>query len=111
MQIINRIQNAVINANVAVQGALVVDSANAHRAYPSFEPCVMHRGSKRSVGSTGLSTTQIRGRSLERLSLQTTETRLPGTEPAPGMWRVDRPHDRMPATAWATIVVNRALCG
>lgn len=111
MQAINRIQNAVINANAGIQGALVVDSANAHRAYPSFVPCEKHRVSKRSVGSTGLSKMQTRGRSLERLSLQLSETCLPGTEPAPGMWRLDRTHDRMPATAWATIVVNRALCG
>lgn len=109
MQAINRIQNALINANAGIQGALVVDSANAHRAYPSFEPCVsvpvMKCSGRPAVGSTKQIT-----RSLERLSLQVDRTSPLTSGPSGDMWRLDS-HDQMPPAGWATLVLNRAMRG
>ena len=104
MQAINRIQNAMINANAAgIQGALVVDSANAHRAYPSFKPCVPSPVSKCPGKQPGSSTKRIT-RSLERVSLQVDGVGLLTSGPTGDMWRLNSLHDGMPPAGWATLV-------
>jgi hypothetical protein len=110
MQTINRIQNALINANAGIQGAMVVDSANAHRAYPSFEPCVPAPVSKCSGKPWVTSTKQIT-RSLERLSLPVDRTSQLTSGSTGDMWRLHSLHDQMPPAGWATLVLNRVMRG
>jgi hypothetical protein len=111
MQAINRIQNAIIDANAVIQGALVVDSANAHRAYPSFTPCDTTTVSKCPGKRSRSSMCPTRMRSQERLGLALKERGRLTYGPAGGMWRHDSHHNQMPATIWATLVLNRQLCG
>ena len=106
MQAINRIQNAMINANI--QGALVVDSANAHRAYHSFQPCVPV--SKCPGQLPGSSTKRIT-RSLERLNPPVDRTGQMTSGPSGDMWRLESHHDQMPPAGWATLILNRAMRG
>lgn len=108
MQAINSIQNAMINANANIQGALVVDSANAHRAYPSLVPCVSVPVTKRPGKPTVTSTKQPTG-SLRRPSLLVDRTGMFTNGPSGGMWRLDRIYDRMPTAGWSTRVLNPAM--
>ncbi len=112
MQAINRIQNAIINANAAgIQGALVVDGANARRAYPSFKPCDMYPVSKSPVPMPSSVTPPhvvLESSRRWRTCLQTTHLT---NGPAGGMWRHESHHLPLPATVWATLVLNRNLCG
>ena len=111
MQAINRIQNAMINANAGIQGALVVDGANAHRAYPSFKPCDTSPVSKCPGLGSGSSKMQTIERSPGRQSMQLKERGLLTTGPTVGKWRLQSHHNHLPATVWATLVLNRTLCG
>jgi hypothetical protein len=110
MQHTNRIQNAMINANAGIQGGLVVDSANAHRAYHSFTPCVSSRVTKCPGKRPGSSTKPIT-RSLERLNLPVDRTGLLTSGPSGDMWRLDSHHDQMPPAGWAMLVLNRVMRG
>ena len=109
MQAINRIQNAMINANANMQGALVVDGANAHRAYPSSKPCDTSPVSK-CPGLGSPSFVKSTERSSERLSLTREERGLPTTGPVGRTWRFES-RNLLPATVWATLVVNRTMRG
>ena len=111
MQAINRIQNAMINANAGIQGALVVDSANAHRAYPSFKPCDTSPVSKCPVTRPSSLTSRTRMSSQERLGLALKETGHLTNGPAGSMWRLESPLHQMPATVWVTFVLNRQMRG
>jgi hypothetical protein len=111
MQAINRIQNAMINANAAVQGAMVVNGANAHRAYPSFKPCDTSPVSKCPGTPSSSLTSQTVVLSQRRRGLGLPELGRLTTGPVGKMWRQDSHQHLMPATLWATLVVNRELCG
>lgn len=108
MQAINRIQNAMINANAAIQGAMVVNGANAHRAYPSFVPCDMRPVSKCPGKRSSYLTVQTvtLPDSVTGLTSGLRERHTGG--PVGRMWR---PESQMPATLWATFVLSRNLCG
>ena len=112
MQAINRIQNAMINANAAgIQGALVVDGANARRAYPSFKPCDMYPVSKTPVPmSRSITPSPVVLESSRRWRTCLGTMHLTGS-PAGSMWRHESHHMHLPATVWATLVLNRNLCG
>ena len=117
MQAINRIQNVVINANAAVQGAMVIDSANAHRAYLKLFPCDSGPVSK-SPGTTittGIQASSSGDTTSERLSKRSSvELRTSGPVVSGnmvGMWRLQSHHNHMPATMWAMLVLNHTLCG
>lgn len=110
MQAINRIQNATINATACTQGATVVDGANAHRAYPSFVPCDMNPVSKCPPKWSSYSSVKPVGLSKRRLGLSLEGRGRFLRGPAGEMWRRDRQHMQMPATIWATFVLNRN-CG
>jgi hypothetical protein len=109
MQVINRIQNAIINVNAAIQGALVVVGANAHRVYPSFTPCDQSPVSK-CPGKWSSSSTTSTTRSLERLELELEGRERLTSGPVGRTWRRNRHHDQMPATMWAMFVLNRQMC-
>jgi len=111
MQAINSIQNAMINANAAaMQGALVVVSANAHRAYDLYDTrdtrvskCPGKPSPSRKVPSERV---EVRSRRvLRELGLFTTH------ETAGTTWRRDSHHGTTPAAIWATLVLNCTLCG
>lgn len=114
MQIINRIQNAMINANAAaMQGAMVAGNAIAHRDHQLFKSCYLKPVSKCSVSVLGSSsstpptTTPSTGPVCpEQLD------RFPREQGRPGRgWRHEQRQLQMPATVWATFVLNRQLCG
>jgi len=111
MQAINRIQNAMINANAGIQGGLVVDSANAHRAYPSFKPCDTTPVSKCPGKRSSSSMSQARMRSPGRMSLALTERGQLTTGPVGTSWRLDRHQHVIPTTTRVTVVVNRHTGG
>lgn len=110
MQAINRIQIATINANAGFQGALVVDGANAHRAYPSFSPCDSSPVSKCPGLMPRSSSTTIK-RLQRRLGLELLERGHLTNGPTSGKWRLERHHNHMPATVWATLVLNPTARG
>jgi hypothetical protein len=111
MQAINRIQNAIINANAGFSTGLVVDSANAHRAYPSNRPCDTKPVSKCSEQMP----MSLRGKMIERmqtrLHLANQEQGLLTAGLKPGKWRHDLRHDQMPAMVWATFVLSPTTSG
>lgn len=112
MQNISRIQNAQVNANAAVQVALVVDSANARRGYPSFKHCEKSPVSKCPGTSLETSTRLSSESSLGQINL----TREGGhgrktSGPTGRTWRHDSHQMQMPATMWATMVLNHHMCG
>lgn len=106
MQAINRIQNAVINANAAVQAGAVVGSANAHRAYPSYKPCESKPVSKCSISMSMSLRRKEMMRGLPRLSPTCQRPGTPTGGKQTGGWRHDFRHDQMPATVWATFVLS-----
>lgn len=106
MQAINRIQNAVINANAAVQAGAVVGSANAHRAYPPFKPCDSKPVSKCSISMSMSLQGKEMMRRLERLSPTGKRLGTPTGEQQQGRWRRNDRKDQMPATVWATFVLS-----
>ena len=112
MQAMNRIQNAMTNANAAaMQGAMVVVSANAHRAYLSFKPCDLKPVSKCPEKS---STTRVTPTVVQttRRPVQVPRGSLRLTSGSIGQgWRLESYHSQMPASLWATFVLNRQLCG
>lgn len=108
MQTANRIQNAMINANAGIQGAMVVDSANAHRAYHSFKPCVPV--SKCPGQLPGSSSKRIT-RSRTRVNLSMDRTGQLTSGPSGDMWRLDSHHEQMPQMGWAMSVLNRVTRG
>ena len=111
MQAINRIQNAMINANANIQGAMVVTVASAHRDYHSFVPCdpkpVSKCPGKRPSSSCTTTTTLSRG----RLGLMRGGRGVLASGPVGRGWRMKSQPEQMPATLWATFVLNRNLCG
>ena len=111
MQAINRIQNATINANATgILGATVVTGANAHRAYPSFKPCDLSPVVKRPVKrSRSLSPAVISTESSNGLGLCECGLLLNG--PVGRSWQHDSHQQMMPPTLWATMVLNRRMCG
>lgn len=113
MQAINRIQNAMINANAAgIQGALVVDGANARRAYPSFKPCELYPVSKSPVQMpSSVMPRHVVLESSRRWQTCIQTTHLTNGHAVRGTWRHDSHHLHLPATVWATLVLNRNLCG
>lgn len=118
MQAINAIQNSMINASARVQSGLVVDAANGHRAYlPSF-PRSRERGPVVKRPDLGSTCSQF----LPLDSSDSKQDRLcresngqeHGTETL-GLrhgrtWRLDARH-QLPNTAWAMLVLNRAMRG
>lgn len=110
MQAINRIQNAMINANANMQGAMVVNSANAHRAYTSFKPCDPKRVSKcpgQSPRPVAVSTVvPITGTGLTPCG----SGRLTGGSTGE-TWRRDYRDGQMPARLWAALVLSCHTCG
>jgi hypothetical protein len=112
MQAMNRIQNAMINANACIQGALVVDGANAHRAYPSFVACDTSPVTKCPGQWSSCVVTQTLKRSRERfLRLALQERGQLTSGPTGSTWRPDNHQMQMPATMWAMLVLNPAMCG
>ncbi len=110
MQAINRIPHAMINANAGMQGALVVGIANAHRSYPSFQPCDTSPVSKCPGKGSRTSKVQMTERSQRRTALALEKPELLTTGPVGRMWRLESHHDQMPAAIWAAVVLNRKLC-
>ena len=118
MQAINAIQNSMINANARVQSGMVVDAANGHRTYlPSFTrsrecgPVVK----RPELGSTcsQLLPLDSSDSKQDRLCRESTGQEH-GTE-THGLrdgrtWRLDARH-QLPNTAWAMLVLNRAMRG
>lgn len=111
MQIINRIQNVTINANVAVHGAAVVDVANARRAYPSFKPCDLNPVSKCPGQMSSSTMPQMLMLTPSQRSLTSENREHLGTGPLGRMWRHDSHQPQMPSTVWAALILNRSLCG
>jgi len=107
MQAINRIQYATINANAGIQGALVFDSANAHRAYHSFKPCGTNPVSKCPGKGPMSSMSQTRMRSLGRMRLELKELGRLTSSPAGSIWQLDRRRTQTRVTTRATVVVSR----
>lgn len=110
MQAINRIQDAMINANADMQGAMVVVSANAHRAYRSYEPCFTRPVSK-CPGTTSFLKLSTPERLLKRSEPTLTEVGAGTDGPTGRRWRLGSHHHQMPAMVWAMMVVNRQVCG
>ena len=112
MQIINRIQNAMINANAAaMQGAMVAGNAIAHRDYPSFKPCDLKLVSKCSVTGTSTITPPTTTPVLGPVRPEVSE-RVSRDHGRVGRgWRHEHRQLHLPATVWATLVLNRQLCG
>ena len=108
MQVNNRITNATINANAAIQGASVVDNANAHREYPSDSHCDTNPVPKcpGKMSSSIVPTSSMR--SERRLGLALSERGRLASRPAGGSWRLNSQRDLLPAMAWATLVLNRS---
>lgn len=113
MQIINRIQNAMINANAAaMQGAMVAGNAIAHRDYTLFKPCYLKPVSKCSVSVTESSTTTPPTTPVTGPVSRDRSERFPRERGRLGSgWRHEQRQHHMPATVWATLVLNRQLCG
>ena len=107
MQNFNRNSNATINANVAIQGAMVVGSANAHRAIPPYLPSDMRPVSKRPGTMPGSRMSTASERSQRYLSLTSPEQGYFATSPAGNSWRLDSQREQLPAILWATLVLNR----
>ena len=111
MQAINRIQNAIINANAGIQGALVVDSANAHRAYPSMTTCEMYPVPKcpdpMSISSDAISLM----RSLERQRLALKERGSLVNHLRAVLWQGKRHNDQMPSKRRSTLERSTNTCG
>ena len=116
MQAINAIQNSMINANARIQSGMVVDAANGHRAYlPSFTrsreagPVVK----RPDLGSTCSQFSPLDSSDAKQGQMRRESTGLEcGTE-THGLrggrtWRLDARH-QLPNTAWAMLVLNRAL--
>jgi hypothetical protein len=103
MQAFNRIQNATINAIAGFETGLVVDSANAHRAYPSMTTCDMYPVSKCPDLMPISSGAMPLMRSLERQRLG---LKGPGSLVTPqcaGYWQTKRHNDQMPSKRWSTL--------
>ena len=117
MQAINRIQNAMINANAGNRGAMGVDSANAHRAYLSLKPCDPFKVCDPSPVSkcpgqvSGSQVIQPIERVQRRSWLERLETDRLVYGASGSMWGPEGHHHQMPAMLWATLVLNRTLCG
>jgi hypothetical protein len=116
MQATNRIQNAMINANAGFQAGMVVDSGNAHRVYLTNLPCDTKPVSKCSRQMSMALRRKVMSRLSTRLPLKREEQgRLaitPVTERViSGQWRHSHSHFQMPATVWATFVLNPATSG
>ena len=107
MQAINRIQNAAINANASIQGAIVVASANAHRAYTSFKPCEKYPVSK--CPETSWQTTTMDTMSSPH-TVPSVDVVRSVRGSVRGMRQMQSSH-QMPGMLWATLVLNRQLCG
>ena len=113
MQNTNSIQNATINTNAAViTCGLVVGSANAHRAYPHFDPRDFKPQSKRpSMQSCSVSVPVVVSERLGGIGSSELGLLLKGSVGT--SWRHDHQQMQMqmPSTMWATFVLNRQLCG
>ena len=118
MPAINAIQNSMINVSARVQSGMVVDAANGHRTYlPSFtrsRDCspVVKRPDLGSACSPLLPLDPSDSKQ-DRLCRESTG-REHGTE-THGLrdgrtWRLDARH-QLPHTAWAMLVLNRAMRG
>jgi hypothetical protein len=106
MQAINRITHATINVN-AVNGAAVVNGANAHRAYLSDVSC----DSSPRPSCLGMSPdprmSDVFMRTKERETTTFTDPRRQTSGLAGKTWQLKRSHEHLPATLWATLVLNR----
>ena len=113
----NRIQNATTNANAAIPAAHGVDGAYAHRS------CVRGKSSCEvrpvsmcpSLGAIGSTFSYCGSADLKQGQMPADAVqREIGTHPESTSrhgrkWRLDDRH--LPETAWAILVLNRALCG
>ncbi len=111
MQAFNRIQNATINAIVGFQAGLVVDSANAHRAYLSITTCDMYPVPKcpdpMPMSSDAISLV----RSLERQLLARKERGSLVNHLRAVLWQGKRHNDLMPSKHLSTPGLITTMCG
>jgi hypothetical protein len=111
MQAFNRIQNATINAIVGFQAGLVVDGANAHRAYPSMTTCDMYPVPK-CPDSMPISSNAISlMRSLERQRLAFKECGSLVNHLRAVLWQGKRHNDQMPSKQSSTPGLITTTCG
>ena len=111
MQVFNRIQNAIINAEAGFQAGMVVDSANAHRAILSYRPCEPKPVSKCSGPMPMSLRTKMLERMKTRMRLSRQSHRHLTSGNKCGNWRDDNRHDQMPAMVWATFVLSPITTG
>jgi hypothetical protein len=111
MQAFNRIQNATINAIVGFQAGLVVDSANAHRVYPSMTSCDMNPVPKcpdpMPMSSDAISL--MRSPERQRLALKECGSLVNLLHAV--LWQGKRHHDQMPSKRWSTRGLFATTCG
>ena len=111
MQALNRIQNATINAIVGFQAGLVVDSANAHRAYPSMTTCEMYPVPKCPDPMPISSDVISLMRSLERQRLAFKVRGSLVSHLRAVLWQSKRHNDQMPSKRWSTRGLSATTCG
>ena len=117
MQTHTSIQNATTNANAAILAGQGAGMANAHRTYLRKQSsCEAGPDSKRPrlrvVSSTFSSCgtdDPLRGRSLSEAGAEDRGTAPETLAPHGRTWRLDDRH--LPETAWAMLILNRAMCG
>jgi hypothetical protein len=111
MQAFNRIQNATINAIVGFQAGLVVDSANAHRAYPSMTTCEMYPVPKcpDSMPISSGAVSLMRSLKRQRLALKVRGSLVNHLRAV--LWQGKRHNDQMPSTRCSTPGLITARCG
>ena len=111
MQAINRIQNATINTTVGFQAGLVVDSANAHRAYPSMTTCDLYPVPKCPDLMPGSSGALLLMRSIER-RLQALKERGSLINPLSAvLWQGKRQNSQKPSQRCSTPGLKTTTCG
>ena len=111
MQAFNRIQNATINAIVGFQAGLVVDSANAHRAYPSMTTCDLYPVPKCPDLMPNSSGALLLMRSIERQRLALMERGSLVTTPSAGLWQGKGQNGQKSSQRWSTSGFRTTTCG
>ncbi len=111
MQAFNRIQNATINAIVGFQAGLVVDSANAHRAYPSIITCDLYPVPKCPDLMPDSSSALKLMRSIERPRLALMECGSLVTPQSAVSWQGKRQNSQKPSKRCSTSGLRTTTCG
>jgi hypothetical protein len=111
MQAFNRIQNATINAIVGFQAGLVVDSANAHRAYPSMPTCDLYPVTKCPDLMPDSSGALQLMRSIERQRLALMERGSLVTPLSADLWQGKRHYSQKPSKRCSTSGLRTTTCG